>query len=284
MYRGYGGFPPYVSQAERKRRAEKHRSGQAKKGIVLRPVRIEGRTIARSFWGRSWCENLESYADLANRLARGRTYARNGSVIHLAVERGRLSAQVVGSALYRVEVTVSPLARKKWDALVARSAGEIASVVEVLQGKLPKTVLDALADRASGLFPSPKEIAYDCSCPDVAGLCKHIAAVLYGVGARLDGEPETFFVLRGVDVAELASAGARNLAGHAGSPRAIAHDELSGLFGIELDAAPASAKPAVLEKKPRAKSGVPTAKRAALRKQTPRVPPRRARRSPAKRS
>lgn len=229
-----GGFPRYVSQAERKRKAERLRQAEAKRGIVLRPVACEGRAIARSFWGRSWCDNLESYASMANRLDRGRTYVRNGSVIDLVVERGRVRAQVVGSEPYRVEIGVKPLAAKAWAAVVERCAGEVGSVVEVLQGRLPTTLLALLADPDSGLFPPPDDLDFECSCPDFAKVCKHVAAALYGVGARLDHEPGTFFLLRGVEVTDLATRGAGALAASEGSG-AIATDELGALFGIELD-------------------------------------------------
>ncbi len=253
------GWRPYVSQAERKAQAERARKEQAKKGVKLKPVSIDGRKIAWSFWGKSWCDNLESYADFANRLPRGRTYVRNGSVIDLAVESGKVRAQVMGSELYKVEIDVDPLAKKRWSGLVGRCAGEVSSVVEVLQGRLPKTLLETLADRQSGLFPAPKEMRFSCSCPDWASMCKHVAAALYGVGARLDHEPEVFFLLRGVEVTDLAAEGAGALAKAAAPEKAIAHDELADIFGIEIEGAPPAApviarprkkKPSALEPRP----------------------------------
>lgn len=222
-----------------------------KRGIALSPVVIEGRQIARSFWGKAWCENLESYSDYSNRLPRGRTYARNGSVVHLAIEPGLAAAHVSGSRMYETQVRVSPLARKHWKSLVASHSSQVSSLVDLLQGRLPASLLSALADRASGLFPHPKQMEFDCSCPDWASMCKHVAAVLYGVGARLDARPELFFVLRGVEVSDLASSGATPDFGARSAGGDLAGVDLGEIFGIELvpDAqlprarAPGAAKP-----------------------------------------
>ena len=198
----------YVPVAERRRKAEKTLAKLKKKGQSIDPVRIEGRTIAKTFWGRSWCTNLERYSDFASRLPRGRTYLRNGSVLDLQIAKGEVRAMVSGSALYTVRVAITPTTTKRWKAICKDCAGSIDSLVELLQGRLSEGVMDRVCREGAGLFPAPKEIELSCSCPDWADMCKHVAAVLYGVGARLDHNPALLFKLRGVDENELlASAG-----------------------------------------------------------------------------
>ena len=170
-----------------------------KKGRPVSPVILEGRAIARTFWGQSWCRNLERYSDYSNRLPRGRSYVRNGSVVDLQVARGEVTARVAGSSLYTVRVKVTAVPRARWSALCRSCAGGIDSLVELLQGRLSKAVMERICAEKTGLFPAPAEIRFGCSCPDWAAMCKHVAAVLYGVGARLDTRPELLFELRGVD-------------------------------------------------------------------------------------
>jgi uncharacterized Zn finger protein len=231
---------PYVSVAERRKLAAAHARKLAKKGRTVRPVEIEGRTIAATFWGKAWCDNLESYSDFANRMPRGRTYVRNGSVVDLQMAAGRITAIVSGSEIYDVEIEIDPLDKKLWKRLVRESAGRIGSMIELLRGRFSQDVMQILARPKTGLFPSPREIRLSCTCPDWAEMCKHVAAALYGVGARLDREPEIFFTLRQVDQTELISeaATARDLtkktSGSKGK-KVLAADNLSAIFGIELD-------------------------------------------------
>jgi uncharacterized Zn finger protein len=244
-YNGYYGFRPYVSVAERRRNAQREVAKMAKKGKTIRPIHLEGRTIARTFWGEAWCDNLESYSDYANRLPRGRTYVRNGSVVHLDVRAGQIEALVSGSELYRVKIAIRPVAQAKWKNLCRECAGGIGSLVELLQGRLSDRVMDVITRRETGLFPSPKEIELDCSCPDWADMCKHVAAVLYGVGARLDHSPELLFVLRSVNHQELISQAATATDLTAKTTVAgpeLAESELGEVFGIELDTQPAPTK------------------------------------------
>ena len=231
-------FRPYVRVADRRRNAQREVAKLAKQGKTIHPVALEGRTIARSFWGKSWCENLESYSDYANRLPRGRTYVRNGSVVHLEVLAGQIEAIVSGSELYKVRIGIQPAAASKWQALCRQCAGGIGSLIELLQGRFSDQVMGVLTNPATGLFPSPKEIKLSCSCPDWAEMCKHVAAVLYGVGARLDQSPELLFLLRSVNQEELIcqAAGAADLTSKvAGAPSEIAESELGSVFGIELE-------------------------------------------------
>jgi uncharacterized Zn finger protein len=228
---------PYVPVAERRRRAEREMERRRKKGHSVAPVVLEGRTIARTYWGKAWCDNLERYSDFANRLARGRTYVRNGSVVDLQVAPGLVTAAVAGSDLYEVTVKVAPLRRPKWTAICRDCAGAIDSLVELLQGRFSKGVMERISRQGTGLFPAPAQIELSCSCPDWAEMCKHVAAVLYGIGARLDHEPELLFRLRAVDEKDLVARAGVGLPLSKTAPvqaKVLASDRLSELFGIEL--------------------------------------------------
>jgi uncharacterized Zn finger protein len=204
-FSGWGGFPPYVSAAKKRAKAEKQMAALRRKGEQLDPVAITGRTIARTFWGKAWCTHLESHSDFSNRLPRGRSYVRQGSVCDLKIETGRVSARVVGTHLYKVIISIKKLPGPRWAAIKSTCAGGIDSLIELLQGRLSSGVMKIITDRENGLFPRPSEIEMNCSCPDWATMCKHVAATLYGVGARLDDRPELLFVLRGVDKEDLVS-------------------------------------------------------------------------------
>ncbi len=235
------GWPPYVPVAERRARALKQAEKLRKKGQPLAPVVIAGRTIAATFWGNAWCENLERYGDYENRIPRGRTYVRNGSVVDLKIGTARVDALVSGSHLYSVAIEIRSLKAEVWRGVKGACTGRIGSLLELLQGKLSREVMEIVTRPRSGLFPEPAEISFRCSCPDWASMCKHVAAVLYGVGARLDREPELLFCLRGVDHRELIAApGAADLAASPGMRDMIAEEDLAGIFGIEIDEGPAA--------------------------------------------
>ncbi len=251
------GYKPYVPVAVRRARALQKMEKLRKKGLDIKPVEIEGRTIARTFWGKAWCDHLESFSDYENRLPRGRTYVRNGSVCHLDIAKGEINAMVSGSEIYTVKIAIKTLPQKKWKGVKSRCAGQVGSLLELLQGKLSKNVMSVVTDRKKGLFPLPDEIGLRCSCPDWAIMCKHVAAVLYGVGARLDETPELLFLLRGVDHEELIDTEAGVAATTAGTKgRRIADDALGDVFGIEIseDEAPVKPKLPRSRKKTAAKS------------------------------
>ena len=268
----YGGWAPYVPVAERRRRAMKKMAALRKKGVDIQPVEIDGRKIVKSFWGEAWCMHLESFSDFENRLPRGRTYVRNGSVCHLAIAKGSIEAKVSGSKLYTVKINIKTLPPKKWKALKTRCGGQIGSLLELLQGKLSDHVMEIVTDRQEGLFPLPEEISLHCSCPDLAVMCKHVAAVLYGIGARLDVKPELLFSLRGVNHDDLIQADAEKAVAAAtsrGRSKRLAAAEISDVFGIELDSGNAEAPAenatatktpgerhsAIPNRKPKAKAG-----------------------------
>ncbi|MGC9985706.1 MAG: SWIM zinc finger family protein [Polyangia bacterium] len=261
---------PYVSVAQRRRQAAREMDKLHKKGHPVSPVTIEGRTIVSTFWGKSWCDNLERYSDYANRMPRGRTYVRNGSVVDLQVAPGLVTAMVSGSELYKVEVKVAAVARRHWESICVDCADGIDSLVDLLQGRFAKGVMERICLQGTGLFPAPKELSFSCSCPDWAVMCKHVAAALYGVGARFDASPELLFRLRQVDESELvarAGAGLPLSKKASNSKKVLAEDDLSELFGLDIDAAatPARRRAPVRTRKPKVKLD-PKAKRVSRRR------------------
>lgn len=236
----YGYWKPYVPVAKRRAQAEKAVTKAKKAGKDLHPVRIEGRTIAKTFWGKAWCDNLEAYSDFENRLPRGRTYVRNGSVIDLRIEPGKVRAVVVGSSLYQIEIGITAVPSTQWKLLAKECTDAIASLVELLQGKLSKAVMERICQPKTGLFPAPKDIQLDCSCPDWATMCKHVSAVLYGVGARLDAQPELLFTLRQVDANDLVTQAAEASVKTRKTPdrgKVLDDSQIADVFGIEMDIA-----------------------------------------------
>src|SRR5215217_2600012 len=250
------GWPPYVPVAERRKQAAREIEKLRKKGHPVAPVLLEGRTIARTFWGQAWCDNLESYRDFDNRLPRGRTYVRNGAVIDLQISPLEIKAMVSGSSIYRVSVAIEALGPTLWRSICRDCAGGIDSLVELLQGRFSKGVMERICRQDRGLFPKPSDIRFSCTCPDGASMCKHVAAVLYGVGARLDEAPELLFRLRAVDekdlVADLDTA-LPIVSRPADAGKVLETDDISALFGLDMaeagdaipdpDAVPAAPEP-----------------------------------------
>lgn len=233
----YDRWPPYVPVAKRRARAAREMKKLRKKGLKIEPVEIQGRKIARTFWGEAWCGHLEKFSDFANRLPRGRTYVRNGSVCHLAISKGEVEGIVSGTELYEVRIKVAPVPATKWKHMRQRCAGQIGSMLELLQGRLSHNVMEIVTDRDKGLFPGPSEIKLACDCPDWTEMCKHVAALLYGVGARLDRQPELLFLLRNVDHKDLIATelDVKSAASAKGKRRRLAGADLSDVFGVDIE-------------------------------------------------
>lgn len=235
----YSYYTPYVPVAKRRVKAAKLAKQMTRNGEALEPVVIEGRKIASTFWGKAWCENLEAYSDYESRLPRGRTYARNGSVIDLKISKGEIQALISGSDVYRGCIKIDPIPSEQWKSLKNECAGKVGSLIELLSGKISKEVMTIMTDLKTGLFPKPKEIHLNCSCPDFADLCKHLAAVLYGIGARLDAHPELLFLLRSVNHEELIDGASLDIAidqtTTVESTSTLSDTDLSDIFGISLD-------------------------------------------------
>lgn len=171
------------------------------KGKTMEPVLVQGREIAASWWGQAWCRNLEQYADYESRLDRGKRYVRTGAVVDLKIRKGKVQARVQGrrKAPYKIEIRISPLSEERCQYAISQCDKKIENLERLLRGEFPE-VLKELFTGSGGLFPSPKEISFNCSCPDWALMCKHVAAALYGIGARFDENPLLFFELRGIEV------------------------------------------------------------------------------------
>lgn len=247
------------SVAERRRKTLKKMEKLQSEGETIQPIEpFKTRSIATSFWGQAWCRHLEAFSDYENRLPRGRSYVRNGSVCHLAIEKGIVTALVSGSSLYKLSIHIEPLDPETWDSMKARCKGSIGSLIELLQGKISDEIMTVVTDKQNGLFPQPKEIRFNCNCPDWADMCKHVAAVMYGVGVRLDTAPELLFKLRGVNHEELISMGAAidGLTGGVRSRRrrTMESEVLGNVFDIELEEEKSVAAPAPIAppKKPKA--------------------------------
>lgn len=232
----YGYWKPYVPVRTRQANARREMDKLRKQGKAIQPIEIAGRRITRTFWGGAWCDHLEKFSDYANRLPRGRTYVRNGSVCHLEIDEGEVKAMVSGSSLYHIKITIKPLAKAAWKRIRASCCGQIGSLLELLQGKLSDSIMAVVTHPQTGLFPQPRDIHLHCNCPDWAGMCKHLAAVLYGVGARLDQEPALLFKLRGVDHEDLVSdtLSLPKVPKASGTRRRLAGN-LGDVFGVDLD-------------------------------------------------
>lgn len=239
----YSGFAKYVPVAERKQQALESIEKLKKKNPQIAPVTITGKSLTRTWWGKSWNMNLESYADYDNRISRGRSYVRNGAVLDLQITQGSVIGLVQGSGAkpYQITIAILPLAKNSWDSLTKECAGKIDSLQELIEGKFPKGLSELFIARGKGLFPAPKEINLKCNCPDGAKMCKHVAAVLYGVGVRLDDDPTLFFKLRGVNVEALISETLTKQTksllekSKTKSRRVMEDTDASGMFGIELE-------------------------------------------------
>ena len=239
----YGGYPAYVTVAEKRKLAEASLKKLKKKNPDISPVVIEGRTIAKTWWGKSWNKNLESYADYSNRIARGRSYVKNGSVLDLKITEGTINALVQGSGSkpYKVDISIKALPENIWEDIINQCLGKIESIEELIEGKFPKALADLFTAKGKGLFPAPDEINLSCSCPDYAVMCKHVAAVLYGVSSRLDDKSELFFVLRKVNINNLISEAINKKTqtllekSKAKGRRVIEDTDMFDMFGIDME-------------------------------------------------
>ncbi len=251
---GYYDFPQYISVAQRKAQAEKARKKFEKSGRKLDPVTVteKGRRLCRSWWGNAWTENLSRFSDYDNRLPRGRSYLRNGAVIDLEIVKGKVSALVQGTRLYDVSIDIKALRPDIWKSLIDDCSANITSLVDLMAGRFTDPVMNRLIRSGDGLFPEKKEISFTCSCPDYAGMCKHVAAAMMGIGVRFDDDPALFFKLRGVDPQEIITAMAGSLttldtAADGDDLFSADSTDLTAMFDIDLEPTD-SPKPAARKK------------------------------------
>ena len=260
----YDYYPPYVSVSDRKAKAAKMVAKLKKKDKKVAPVVVKSRIkIAHSFWGQAWCKHIQTYRDMAYRLERGRSYVRSGAVVDLRISKKKVVAKVSGSELYKVSIDFESLAKTSWNRIVSKCSGEIDSLVDLLNGKLPSNVSKTITDPKNGLFPQSGEIKFNCNCPDYADCCKHVAATLYGIGVHFDEDPMLFFLLRGQDPKELIAEASKDLGGN---EFGTGDDDIEDLFGIEIDDQPTSTASSARGKKLNKKSANRSKKATATKK------------------
>lgn len=238
MSYGYYSFqkPPTIDELK-----EKARKATKKE---YHPVVLSSRTISSSWWGKAWCSNIDLYADQYNRLDRGKKYVRADCVVDLEINGGTVEAKVVGSRKtpYDVKVTIDPIKAENYERITSIAEGKLKSMEALESGEFPKEYQELFTMKESGLFPKLGEIHFYCSCPDSSRICKHIAAVLYAIGSRLDDDPFLFFSLRGIDVKEFAGRIIKKEAARIwqgvesklDKERVISEDEARHLFGYEI--------------------------------------------------
>jgi len=254
---GYFRFPKYVSVAEKKAKAAKKLKQLQKKNSDIQPVIIEGNSLANTWWGKAWNSNLTKYADFSNRVGRGRSYLRHGAVLDLKIDSGTVSALVQGSLSipYKVEISIKKITQNNWKNIKDACHGKIDSLQELLQGKFPKALAEIFTSKNQGLFPSPAEIQFSCSCPDWAYMCKHVASALFGIGSRLDENPMLFFKLRGVDGNELVKQAVKDNTNKLlekaknKTSRVLEDINISDLFGIDMESDSTNIKPPKIKNK-----------------------------------
>jgi len=270
----YWEYPRYVSVAEKRAKAEKKLKQLRKKNPDIKPVVIEGTAIAKTWWGKSWNKNLELYADFSNRIGRGRSYVRHGAVLDLQIKPGKITSLVQGSTSrpYSVSVDIKAMHKQTWRNIKKECRGKLDSMQKLIAGKFPRALSEMFTAKGSGLFPAPEEIAFSCSCPDSAYMCKHVTATLYGIGARLDEDPGLFFSLRKINVKDLISQAVKESAAdllkkaETKTLRVMDASDLSDVFGIDLDEGIALDVP---DKKPVKKS--PAKKKNSTKKRRPHI-------------
>jgi uncharacterized Zn finger protein len=237
------GFPRYVSVGEKKAKAAKKLAQLKKKNKDINPIILNGSKLTNTWWGKAWNKNLESYADYSNRIGRGRSYVRHGAVLDLKIQAGKITALVQGSTSrpYSIEIDIKSIPKAKWNKIIKACQGQLTSVAKLIDGKFPKELQEIFTEKGSGLFPKPSEINFDCSCPDWASMCKHVATALYGIGSRLDEDPSLFFTLRKLKMDDLVSEVAKDISKNMLSKakkkisRVIDDSDVSKMFGIDMD-------------------------------------------------
>jgi uncharacterized Zn finger protein len=241
-YYYYSGFPRYVSVGEKRAKARKKLEHLRKKNPGITPLVLQGTKLAHSWWGKAWNANLEKYADYSNRVGRGRSYIRHGCVLDFKINPGEVTALVQGTSShpYKVSIKIKPLDKEIWNGIKKHCEGKIESLQELIEGRFPRDLIEIFTAKGKGLFPSPGEIKFSCSCPDWASMCKHVAAALYGVGVKLDDDPKLFFLLRKVEMDDLIAEALRDKSkkmlkkAEKKTSRVIEDLDAAKIFGIDI--------------------------------------------------
>jgi uncharacterized Zn finger protein len=191
---GWGYWETYQSTPRRPANGIKARTQRGKFGAT--------------WWASRWIAALEKLVD-PNRLSRGRSYARSGQVVKLEIGRGGVAARVQGSrpTPYKVAITIRPLSDEQWAKVCDAMAAEAIYAARLLSGEMPEQIEEVFHAAGASLLPATLgDLTTDCSCPDWANPCKHVAAVQYLVGEQFDVDPFLMFELRGRSKDDIASA------------------------------------------------------------------------------
>jgi uncharacterized Zn finger protein len=165
-------------------------------GIKARSKRGD---FVKNWWANRWIEALEQLVD-PGRLRRGRTYARKGQVLSIEETKRGIEAKVQGSRKrpYKVTINIDVLSSAQWEKVIDALAEQAIFTAQLLAGEMPDEIEEAFKAAGVSLFPETEvELMTNCSCPDWANPCKHVAAVHYILGEQFDEDPFLLFRLRG---------------------------------------------------------------------------------------
>lgn len=231
-------FRPYTTVAELKEKAERT-AARLKTAEPVLP-HPHTRKICLTWWGEAWCKNLESYADYDYRLGRGRSYFRANTVVDLKIRGNVVKAKVQGTSKNPYQITITFDSPKPEDiqAITEKLSNRITDIEDLLKGNFPEDLKELFTQKKPGLFPSPNEIHFDCTCFDWADMCKHVAAVMYAIGVKIDDNPGFLFELRGVDMDKFIKAVIKDKVEEMlknvdkKSKRIIKNADVSAIFGL----------------------------------------------------
>lgn len=197
----YNRFPAYQTIDELKTKNIKKKKTYLKKHPDASPIVLEGK-LGKTWWGKSWNQNLERYADYENRLGRGKKYIKAEAILDFHIEEGRIYGEIAGSGrkIYNVDISIDTIDEQDWKQIQKVCGRRIDSLEQLLAGQFPNELKDIFFVKDHGLFPSSSQIHIYCDCPDYARLCKHAAAFLYATSIALDNNPTLFFELRGISM------------------------------------------------------------------------------------
>ncbi len=230
----------YETKAEKRRRIGEKLERLRKTDPNIAPLTIEGNTLAKSWWGKAWGKNLESYADYKSRLSRGKNYVKQGAILDLKIEEGKVNSKISGSGskIYDCEIHIERLSDERLKKILEHCQNKISTLDALLTGDFSEELLELFQDKSYGLFPSPDEISFRCDCPDVANICKHVAATLYAIGTKFDDDPMFFFELRQIESENLIQKSVEkkleNMLEHVGkkTSRTMDASKISDVFGL----------------------------------------------------
>jgi uncharacterized Zn finger protein len=172
-----------------------------KKNPDITPFKIDSNTLASNWWAKAWNAHLKSHNFNSLQLEKGKLYFRCEALADLKIRNNQITGTVLGSNIepYYSKITINPITKTKWLKITKLYEGHLELFEKVLDHQFPKELSEVFTNKSLGLFPTTKEITFECSCPSRLNLCKHTAVVLFAFGAKIDLDPQILFELRGVD-------------------------------------------------------------------------------------